>query len=95
MFSFLFGVLQDVHACIRSVKLQRLKSQTQRDIFFIKVKTLPRPPKMAHSNMSTSRCGKVCITPPKRIRKERGRDFYSRCSIVVAGAMTWRRCVSL
>ncbi len=36
--------------------------------------------------MSTSRCGKICKTPPKRIRKERGRDFYSRCSIVAAAA---------
>ncbi len=38
--------------------------------------------------MSTSLCGKICITPPKSIRKERRRDFYSRCSIVAAaGAM--------
>ncbi len=34
MFSFLFGVLQAVCAYIRSVKLQRLKSQTQRDILY-------------------------------------------------------------
>ncbi len=47
MFSFVFGVLQAVCACIRSVKLQRLKAK---EIFFIKVKTLPRPPKTAHSN---------------------------------------------
>ncbi len=41
--------------------------------------------------MSTSRCGKICITPPKCKRKERGRNFYSRCSIVAAaGAMSWR-----
>ncbi len=33
-FSFLFGVLQAVCAYIRSVKLQRLKSQTQRDILY-------------------------------------------------------------
>ncbi len=33
--------------------------------------------------MSTSRCGKICITL----------NYYSRCSIVAAaGAMSWRRC---
>ncbi len=31
---------------------------------------------------STSLCGKICITPPKRIRKDRRRNYYSRCSIV-------------
>ncbi len=36
MFPFVFGVFQAVCAYIRSVKLQRLKSQTE-DIFFIKV----------------------------------------------------------
>ncbi len=34
MFSFVFGVLQAVCAYIRSVKLQRLKSQTQSDILY-------------------------------------------------------------
>ncbi len=34
MFSFVFGVLQAVCAFIRYVKLQRLKSQTQRDILY-------------------------------------------------------------
>ncbi len=34
--------------------------------------------------MSTSLCGKISITLPKCIRKERGRDFYSRCSTVEA-----------
>ncbi len=49
-----------------------------------------------HPYMSTSLCGKICITPPKRTRKERGHDFYSGCSIVAAaGTMSWRRCVSL
>ncbi len=33
-FSFVFGVLQAVWAYIRSVKLQRIKSQTQRDILY-------------------------------------------------------------
>ncbi len=33
-FCFLFGVLQAVCAKIRSVKFQRLKSQTQRDILY-------------------------------------------------------------
>ncbi len=33
-FSFLFGVLQAVHALIRSLKFQRRKSQNQRDILY-------------------------------------------------------------
>ncbi len=33
-FTFVFGVLQAVHAYIGSVKLQRLKSQTQRYILY-------------------------------------------------------------
>ncbi len=32
--SFVFGVLQAVHAQIRSLKLQRPKSQTQIDILY-------------------------------------------------------------
>ncbi len=48
-----------------------------------------------HPHMSTSRCGEIFITPPKCLRKERGCDFYSRCSAVAAtGAMSWRRCES-
>ncbi len=39
---------------------------------------------------SPSLCGKICITPPKCLRKERRRNFYSRCSIVVVGTL----CVS-
>ncbi len=42
-FSFLFGVLQAVHALIRSLKLQRLKSQNQRDILY-KSKNSSMPP---------------------------------------------------
>ncbi len=80
-FSFVFGVLQAVRAC-RSIKLQRLMSQTQRDILYkswdSSIKTRP--------HKSTSLCGKICITPPKCLRKERRRNFYSRCSIVAAAA---------
>ncbi len=36
--------------------------------------------------MSTSRGGKIGITPPKCLRKERRRDFYSRCSILLPPA---------
>ncbi len=56
------------------------------EIFYIKVKTLPRPPKTAHLNMPphVSQCGKICITPPT--------NFYSGCSNVAA--MSWRHCVS-
>ncbi len=46
-------------------------------------------------HMSMSWCGEIFITPPKCLRKERGRDFYSRCSnVAAAGAMSWRRCES-
>ncbi len=49
-----------------------------------------------HPHMSTSRCGEICITPPKCIRNEKRHNFYSRCSIVVAATMSWRlRSVSL
>ncbi len=45
------------------------------------------------THMSTSLCGVIYKTLPKCLRKERGRDFYSRCSIVAAtGTMSWRRC---
>ncbi len=77
-FSFVFGVLQAVREYIRSVKLQRLKSQTQRDIL-LKVKTRPRLPK-TRPHMSTSLCGKICITPPNCLCKERRCSFYSRSS---------------
>ncbi len=43
--------------------------------------------------MSTSRCGKICITPPKCSRKERRCNFYSRCSTVAAATMSCSRCV--
>ncbi len=48
--------------------MQRLKSQNQRDI--IKCKTRPRPLKwliQTRPHMSTSLCGKICITPLKCI----------------------------
>ncbi len=40
-----------------------------------------------------SLCGKISITPPKCKRKERRRNYYSRCSIVAAATMSWRSCV--
>ncbi len=49
-----------------------------------------------HPHVSTSRCGKICKTPPKCICNERRWNYYSHCSIVAAaGAMSWRCCVSL
>ncbi len=76
----------------RSLKLQRLKSQTK-EIFFIKVKTCPRPPKMAHLNIFPH----VYVTVWEDLHntaqmytnvymyiKERWCDSYSRCSIVAA-----------
>ncbi len=82
--------------CIDKIpEVAKTKVSNQRDILY-KFKTRSCPPKTAHSNtphMSTSQCGEICKTPPKCIRKERGRDFYSRCSNVAA--MSWRRCVSL
>ncbi len=44
---FVFGALQAVYACIRSIKLQSLKPK---EIFFIKVETHPRLPKTPHLN---------------------------------------------
>ncbi len=44
--------------------------------------------------ISMTWCGKICLTPPKCIRKERRQNYYSRCSIVAAAvAMSWRHCV--
>ncbi len=51
--------------------------------------------KHAPPPMSTSRCGKICITPPKCLCKERGSNFYSRIVVAAASAMYWRYCVSL
>jgi len=33
--------------------------------------------------MSTSRCGQICITPPKHVCSERRRSYYSGCSVVL------------
>ncbi len=35
----------------------------------------------------TSRCGEICITPPKRILNERRRSYYSVCSVVAGDAV--------
>jgi len=43
--------------------------------------------------MSTSLCGKICITLPRCSRKERRHNFDSRCSIAATAAMSWRHCV--
>ncbi len=44
-------------------------------------------------HMSKSRCGNICIMPPKCAHKERGRGFNNRCS--VDAVMSGRRCVFL
>ncbi len=89
-------------SCIDKIpKVAKTKVSNPRDILYLlfnsyRVKTRPRPPKTPHSNMSKSLCGEICITPPKRIRNERRRSYYSVCSVVAAaGVMFWRRCVSL
>uniref|UniRef100_A0A672NS08 Akirin-2 n=1 Tax=Sinocyclocheilus grahami TaxID=75366 RepID=A0A672NS08_SINGR len=54
----------------------------------------PRPPKTARSNtphISTSLCGNISITPPKCARKERRRNFYSRCSIVAVKTLCFSK----
>ncbi len=60
------------------------------------MKTLSHPPKTPHSNTPPH----VYVTvweylhnTAQCIRNERRRNFYSRCSIVVATAMLWRRSV--
>ncbi len=35
-------------------------------------------------HMSTSRCGNICVMPPKYSRKERRRDFSNRSSVDAA-----------
>ncbi len=37
-------------------------------------------------------CGKICLIPPKCVSNEKGRDFYSRCSIIAAADAMSRRC---
>ncbi len=37
--------------------------------------------------MSTSRCREICKKLFERTHKEKGRDFYSRCSIVAAAGV--------
>ncbi len=68
------------------MKLQRLKSQNQRDILYT-FKTRPCAPKTPHSNtpphMSTSRCGNICVMHPKCSRKERRRGF--------SNAVVWKQ----
>uniref|UniRef100_A0A672RHC8 Anoctamin n=1 Tax=Sinocyclocheilus grahami TaxID=75366 RepID=A0A672RHC8_SINGR len=49
---------------------------------YLKRLVLTRP------HISTSLCGKICITLPKCSHKERRRNFYSHCSIVDAAAMS-------
>ncbi len=44
-------------------------------------------------HISTSLCWTICITPHKFFCKEWRCNFYSRCSIVAATAMSWRCCV--
>ncbi len=81
--------------CIDKVPWVADFSLKTKEIFFIKVKTLPRPPKTPNLNnlppTSTSWCGEICKILPKCIRKEKRWNYYSRCSF----DMSWRRCVSL
>ncbi len=74
-------------------EVAKTKVSQTKEILFIKVKTRPRPPKMAHSNTPPHvyiMVWEICKTSPKRTRKERRRNYYSRCSIVAAaGAMSW------
>ncbi len=81
-----------VCACIRSAVLQSSKSPTKGFILSKRegwskrlIKTRP--------HMSTSRCGNICIMPPKCARKERRRGFSNRSS--VDAGMSGRRCVFL
>ncbi len=73
-------------SCIDKIPEVAKTKVSKPEIFYIKVKTLPCPPKTAHLNTPphVSQCGKICITPPT--------DFYSGCSNVAA--MSWRHCVS-
>ncbi len=88
-----FLSLWSVTSCLCIDKIPEVaKTKVSKPEIFLKVKTLPRTPKMAHSNTSphvyVTMWGDL-QTPHKCIRKERRRDFYFRCSIVAAtGAMS-------
>ncbi len=60
--------------------------------YSLSVTTLPRPPKTAHSNMSTALCGNICGMPPKCAVTAFSK-FSNRSS--VDAAMSGRRCVFL
>ncbi len=84
-----------VCACIRSavtklkVSHKRIYSIKKRRLIQTGLKRLIQTP----PHMSTSRCGNICVMPPKCSRKERRRGFSNHSS--VDAAVSGRRCVFL
>ncbi len=84
-------------AYLRSIKFQRLKSQTKRDLLYsIKVKSCPRLPKTPHLNTAQQ----IYVTVREDLHntaqmftQRKRHNFYSHCSIVAAAGISWRRCV--
>ncbi len=78
--------------------LQSYKAQSipQKVLFYIKEKADPDWLKrfiQTRPHMSMSRCGNICIMPPKCSRKERRQGFSNQSS--VDAAMSGRHCVHL
>ncbi len=79
-----FLCLWSVTSCLYSDKIHKVaktKVSNPKRYSLSKLRLVHSFLKRLHK--STSLCGKICITPPKCLRKERRRNFYSRCSIVV------------
>ncbi len=90
-----FLCLWSVTSCLcvyKICKVAKIKVSNPK-IYSLSKSRLPKRLIQTRPHMATSRRGKICITPPKRIRNERRHNFYLCCNIVVAAAMSWRLCV--
>ncbi len=77
--------------CYKLFCIYKIRKVTKTKVF-LKVKTRHALKHLIQTSpqKSTLLCWMICITPPKCLRKERRRNFYSRCSIVVVEML----CVS-
>ncbi len=93
---FLFFSVLCSCLCMYKICSYKAQSLPQKDLFYLKEKADPDGLKrliQTHSHMSTSRCGNICVMPPKCSRKERRRGFSNHSS--VDAAVSGRRCVFL
>ncbi len=77
LFLLFFSVLCSC-LCVYKICSYKAQSLPQKDVFYLKEKNDPARAKTSHSNTphtSTSRCGNICIMPPKCSHKERRRGF--------------------